>query len=127
MWRKGLSARLERHLERGEELMDLNRAAFDRNTDAFERMMAALDRFEQRFDKRLEENELFMHEVSRRSEKVVQSLIQGNREFCRQLGAKTDAKTDALLAEMKEVREESRAQREALLVLVDRLPPPEAA
>lgn len=107
--------------------MDLNRAAFDRNTDAFERMMAAVDRFEERFDKRLEENELFMHEVSRRSEKVVQALIQGNREFCRQLGTKTDAKTDALLAEMKEVREESRAQREALLVLVDRLPPPEAA
>jgi hypothetical protein len=49
MVRKGLSVRQERHIERGEELMELNRtafdrnvAAFDRNTQAFERVMAAL-------------------------------------------------------------------------------------
>jgi hypothetical protein len=38
---------LSERMERGEELMQLNRAAFDRNTQAFERVMAALDRHEQ--------------------------------------------------------------------------------
>lgn len=30
----------------------------------------------------------------------------------------------AVIAELKDVRDESRAQREALLMLIDRLPPP---
>lgn len=50
MRRRGLSARLERHMERGEELMELNRAEARRNTDAFERLMATLDRHEKVFD-----------------------------------------------------------------------------
>jgi len=47
--RRPLSARLERHLERGEELMELNRAEARRNTAAFERLMKTLDRHEAAF------------------------------------------------------------------------------
>ena len=121
--------------------MRLTRAAHERNAQAFDRMMAAFDRFEKRseerderakqrdeqFGKRLEENELFMHELNRRSEKAFLKLFQDNREFLRALNVKIDAKTEALLAEMKEVREESRAQREAMLALIDRLPPAQQA
>lgn len=117
-------------MERGEdelrltrEEMRLNRAAHARNQVAFEGMMAAFARFEERLD----EQTLFLHESSRRSEKLVQSLIQRNNEFFRDLNAKLDAKTEALLAEMKDVREGSRAQRKALLALIDRLPPAQAA
>jgi hypothetical protein len=151
MRRRLLSARLERHLERGEELMELNRAAFERfeealrrneeafqrneeafqrNTRAFERMMAAFDRFEarwdereERFNKRLDENEQVMWEINRRAERVVQVLVRQNAEF----NAEQSRRTDAIVAEVKEGREESRAHREALLALIDRLPPAAAA
>jgi hypothetical protein len=65
--------------------MQLNRTAFDRNTQAFERVMPARDR------------------------------------------EKADRETDEILVELKDLREESRAQRQALLAMVDRLPPAEAA
>ena len=141
MLRRELSARLERHLERGEEEMrltreemrlnrkemGLNRAAHARNQVSFEEMMGTMMAAFVRFEERLDEQTLFLHESSRRSEKLVQNLIRRNNEFFRDLNVKLDVKTEAMLAEMKEVREESRAQREALLALIDRLPPAQAA
>lgn len=120
-------------MERGEELMELNRAAFkrneiafqrneaafERNTQAFERVMAALDRHEQVF----EENKLFIREMNRRNERVVQDLIRGNREFMGELSRELKGKGDAILVALREVREESKAQTQALLALIDRLPP----
>jgi multidrug resistance efflux pump len=147
MVRKGLSVRLERHIERGEELMELNRtafernlAAFDRNTQAFERVMAALDRFEQTTD----EQRIFIRDMNRRSEVVVQQVVRDHQEFMKGLSvrdekadldrakadldrAKADRKTDRILVELKDLREESKAQREALFALIDRLPPAQAA
>ncbi len=155
MRRKLLSERIERHLDRGEELMELNRAAFGRNerafqrnekafhrnTEAFERMMTALDRFEARweereqrweekweerearFNQRLDENEQAMWEMTRRFEKVLQVLVQQNAEF----NAEKTRRTDAIVAAVREFREDSRAHREALLALIDRLPPAAAA
>lgn len=129
-------------MEHGEELMELNRialesneaasrrgevafqrneAAFERNTQAFERVMAALDRHEQM----LEENKLFLREMNRRNERVVQNLIRGNREFMGELSRELRGKGDAILVALKEVREESKAQTQALLALIDRLPPPD--
>jgi hypothetical protein len=55
MRRRLLSARLERHLERGEEELRRSREAGDRHAKAFEKMMAAFDRFEARWDERDEE------------------------------------------------------------------------
>jgi len=113
-------------MERGEELMELNRAAFDRNTQAFERVMAALDRHEQLFEESramFEENKLFMREMNRRNERVVQDLVQGNRKFMSELSQELKGKSDAILVALQEVREESKAQTQALLALIDRLPP----
>jgi hypothetical protein len=106
--------------------MERNRVAFERNEQAFQRMMAAFDRFDQSFD----ENQVFMRDMHRRSELVTQQIISDHQEFMQELkasGEKDDLKTDQILAELKEGREESRAQREALLVLIDRLPPPKTA
>ena len=96
--------------------MELNRAAFDRNTVAFDRVMAALDRHEQMF----EEHKLFIREMTRRGEKVVQDLIHGNRDF----NAAQTKRTDEIAAELRDGREERRAQTAALLALIDRLSPP---
>lgn len=133
MFRRGLSARLARHMERGEELMELNRiafdrnmAAFDRNTQAFERMMAALDRHERMFEKAqgaTDDLKVFIRDTSRRSEKVIQAMLQGNDAF----NAEQSRRTDEIVAELRESRAESRAHREALLALIDRLPPPAEA
>jgi hypothetical protein len=140
MRRKGLSARLERHIERGEELMQLNRAAFDRNTQAFERMMEKLDRHErlfeqherlferheQLFDKGKDDRDdlkVFIREMNMKAEKRFQDSSRRSDEFM----ADMSEKTKAILLELKESREESRAQREALLALIDRLPPPAQA
>jgi signal transduction histidine kinase len=113
-------------MERGEELMELNRAAierneaaFDRNTLAFERVIATLDRQEQMF----EENRLFIREMNRRNERVAQDLIKGNRQFMGELSEELRGKSDAILAALEEVRDESKAQTQALLALIDRMPP----
>jgi len=128
-------------MERGEELMELNRvafernevafkrneAAFERNTQAFERLMAAFDRFEKTND----EQQIFIRDMNRRNEIVIQKLMRDHDEFMKTLGVRDEKRereerrrTDLLIAEMKEAREESRAHREALLALIDRLPPP---
>jgi hypothetical protein len=97
--------------------------AFDRHEQGFERVMTALDRHEAQTT----DLTVFVRDINRRSEKVINDLLRGNREFCRELTAKTDAKADQIMAELKEGREESRAQRQALLALIDRLPPPQTA
>jgi len=133
------------------EEMQLGRAAAERHALAFERLMAAFDRHEQAFDRyeqafeRHEEGfgrviaaldrheaqtgdlKVFIRDMNRRSEKVINDLLRGNREFCRELTTKTDSKAEAIMAELKDLREESQAQRQALLNLIDRLPPPQAA
>lgn len=113
--------------------MELNRTAFERNTQAFERVMAALDRFEQTS----EEQKIFIRDMNRRSEVVVQQIVRDHQEFMKGLNvrdekadldrAKADRKTDKILVELKDLREESKAQREALFALIDRLPPAQAA
>lgn len=120
MGRKELSEGAEAELK-------LSRAAFDRNGQAFERMMAAYDRFEKRFD----EHQVFMRDMHRRSELVTQKIIRDHEEFMQELKlrdsdaeARANAKSAQILAELKEGREESRAQRQAMLALIDRLPPP---
>ncbi len=138
-------------MERGEEEMRLSRAAaerhgatferlmasFDRHEVAFERLMAGFDRHEQASkrvkttidsqEERVDDFKIFIRDINRRSEKVIQDLLRGNREFCRELTSEMNSKTRAILVGLEEAREESRAQRQALLVLIDRLPPPKAA
>jgi len=135
---------LSEWIEQEREERRLFRAAFDRHGLAFERLMTAFDRHEEAFDRHEQGFErlmaaldrhvaqtsdlgVFIRDMNRRSEKVINDLLRGNREFCKELTAKTDAKTEQILAELREGREEAKAHREALLALIDRLPPPQAA
>lgn len=137
--------------KRSEEELKLSRAAAERHALAFERLMASFDRHEQAFERHeqaferheqgferlmasLDHHEaqtgdlgVFIRDMNRRSEKVINDLLRGNREFCKELTAKTDSKAEAIMAELKDLREESQAQRQALLNLIDRLPPPQQA
>jgi dsDNA-specific endonuclease/ATPase MutS2 len=126
MRRRELSERIERHMERGEELMELNRAAFDRNTVAFERVMAALDRHEKRFEEIESEKEdlkTFIREMNMRNEKVIGNLLRRGNEFM----AEERKRTDEIVVELRDGRDERRALTAALLAVVDRLPPPAQA
>jgi hypothetical protein len=154
MWRSGLSARLDRHLDRGEQLMAENQAASERNTAAFEGLMEAFDRHEKAFDrhdlamakheKAMEKHEdvmdrviaalerheareddlkIFLREQTLRSEKVIREMLRRNEAF----NAEQSARTDAITSRLEEVTKEQRAQREALLRLIDRFPPPAEA
>jgi hypothetical protein len=138
-------------MERGDELMQQCREAFDRNTVAFEENRQAFKENQQAFKENqqafkenqqafkenqqafkenqqaLEESRLFMRDMTRRSEKVVQELVRNNQRFQRELSAEMRSKTDAILSELREGREESKAQRQALFALIDRLPPPAEA
>lgn len=58
-----LSARLERHLSRGEELMELNRVVFEKFDRAFQRCEAAFQRNEAAFLR----NEAAFHRIPRLS------------------------------------------------------------
>lgn len=94
-------------------------------------MSARLDRH---LDRACDENQVFMRDMHRRSELVTQQIISDHQEFMRELkasGERSELKTDQILAELRkgreEWREESRAHREALFALIDRLPPAAAA
>jgi hypothetical protein len=123
--------------KRSEEELKLSRAAAERHALAFERHEKAFERHEEGFKRvmaSLDRHEaqhgdlkVFIRDMNLRSEKVINDLLRGNREFCKELTAKTDSKAEAIMAELKDLREESQAQRHALLNLIDRLPPPEAA
>lgn len=115
--------RREQALDRQGKAFDRQGKAFERHEKAFERVMASLDRHEAQHG----DLKVFIRDMNRRSEKVINDLLRGNREFCKELTAKTDSKAEAIMAELKDLREESQAQRQALLNLIDRLPPPQAA
>jgi len=113
--------------ERSQVAFERNEAAFERNTQAFERLMAAFDRFEKTND----EQQIFIRDMNRRNEIVIQKLIRDHDEFMKTLGVRDERRereerqrTEKILARLDDAREESRAHREALLALIDRLPPP---
>ncbi len=117
-------AAFERHeqaFERHQQAFERHEEDFKRNEEGFKRVMASLDRHEAQHG----DLKVFIRDMNRRSEKVINDLLRGNREFCKELTAKTDVKTEQILAELREGREEAKAHREALLALIDRLPPPQ--
>jgi len=122
--------RSEAAFKRNEIAFKRNEAAFERNTQAFERLMAAFDRFE----KTSEEQQIFIRDMNRRNEIVIQRIIRDHDEFMKTLGVRDEKRereerqrTEKILARLDDAREESRAHREALLALIDRLPPPAQA
>jgi Bacterial protein of unknown function (DUF922) len=115
--------RHEQASKRHEQASKRHEQAFERHEEGFKRVMASLDRHEAQHG----DLKVFIRDMNRRSEKVINDLLRGNREFCKELTSKTDSKTNQILAELREGREEAKAHREALLALIDRLPPPAQA
>jgi hypothetical protein len=127
--------------------LELNRAAAERNTQAFERLMAAFDRFERTFDrheKAFEQNQqafeqvpkalddqqehtgdlkVFIREINQKSEKAIQALLRHGDQFM----AEQAKRTEEIVAELRDSRAERRAHTDALLAVLDRLPPPAQA
>lgn len=115
-----LLERIDRHIERGVAALELNHAAFDRNTEAFERnretlerVIAVLDRHEQLLDDQHE----FMREMTVRNERVTQALVAEVRG----IGEGQHELRMELRTELRDLHDESRTQREALLRVVDKL------
>jgi ABC-type transporter Mla subunit MlaD len=96
-------ARIDRHMERGNELIDQTRGALERNTAAFEDLRLFLREFLLRFDRVIEAN-------NRRHEAFLESLAEQMR-----------AETRATRAAMEATREESKAVVSGLLKVIDRL------
>jgi hypothetical protein len=105
MRRRELSEQIVRHMERGEELMELNRAAFDR------------------YEAQTDDLRIFIRDMNRRSEKVIQEMLRRNEEF----NAEHSRRTVQIVTRLEDVTEEQKAQRQALLAMIDRLPPSQAA
>ena len=78
---------------------------------------------EERLDRELGEHTQFMREVNLRTEKVIQEMVRRNEEA----SVRAEQQTNAILVEVREAREETKAHREALLALIDRMPPAAAA
>jgi hypothetical protein len=117
------SERHEQASERQQKAFERHEQAFERHEESFKRVMASLDRHEAQTG----DLSVFVRDINRRSEKVINDLLRGNREFCKELTAKTNSATEKILARLDDASEESKAHREALLALIDRLPPAQAA
>lgn len=103
-----LMERLDRTLDRNEKAFDRNTEAFDRNSEAFDRNTEAFERNSRVLDRveaSLGDQRQFMHETILRVQKI-------GEEEMRRLEAHTN-----------EVVQEMRAQRGALLAILDRLNP----
>lgn len=123
MRRKALSELLERDRDERKLLrasFERHEEAFERHEEGFERMIASLDRHEAEAG----DLRVFIRDMNTRAEKVVDNLIRGHHAFLRDLKAEVNPNIEKILASLEEGREESKAHREALLALLDRLPPP---
>lgn len=96
--------RMDERLVRVDAALDRNAAAFDRNSDIIERMDAII-----------EDGREFMRQLTLRHERA-------ERRTAREL-AELTRKTDVQVAQMNDLLEESRAQRQGLLALIDKLGP----
>jgi hypothetical protein len=83
--------------------------------DFYERILIALAHYEQM----AEEHKVFIRDMTRRQERIVQNLVRRSDE----LSAQNARDTAAVVDELKELTKESRAQREGLLAAIDRFPP----
>lgn len=118
MARGDLSERMERHLDSSETTLVRQEKAVARHEGILGRHVEVLNRQDEQSDDFRAE----LREQGLRQEKIL-------REIFDQVGAfmATQTKlTEQLIAGLGEVRDEVRAQREAVLTLLDRLPPADA-
>ena len=105
-------ARIDAHLERGEQIME-------RHTVAFERLMEAFDRHERAFERHEQAFESFAAK-QKQSERFLDGLMTRQEQAW--------LRTEATLIEVRnDVRDDIRALTKAVLQILDRLPPPQSA
>jgi hypothetical protein len=107
--------RIDAHLERGNELFERNERAFERFVEADDRNTAAFDRNAAAFDRNTAAFERF------------EAREDDLREFMREMILRVERGGREQLLEMRrigdEITSELRAQRGALLAILDRLSP----
>jgi predicted translin family RNA/ssDNA-binding protein len=84
--------------------------------------MRSLDRNEERLgqlEQVVEENKMFIRNMTRRTEKIVQDLVQRNEEF----NAEQKYRVDLVAERLKQLKDESEEHRKTVLAMLDRLPP----
>jgi hypothetical protein len=116
MERGDLSERMERHLSSSETTLVRQERAVARHEGILGRHVEVLNRQEGEGD----DIRVEIREQGLRQEKIL-------REMFKQLGAFMETQTrltEELVAGLAEVRDEVRAQRKAILAILDRLPPP---
>lgn len=109
--RKAVNARYESAVAKHEEISA--------------RIAARMEEREAKLEQREEEVEdlkTFIRNMNLRTEKLIQAFDRRIAEFF----ARQEKRDERLAAEAREGREESRAQTQALLRLIDRFPPPSA-
>jgi len=107
-------------MDRGNELMDRNNAALDRHEEAFDRNMALMDEVRDELRLSREQHEdlrSFINQQNLRADKVMQNTV---REIQR-LGERVETFGDQSRAHFARSLEEDRAQRQALLQIIDRM------
>lgn len=109
--------RIDGHMERGNELMGEIREEMRMSRQQRERSDEALDHHARMYA----DLRRFTRDMVRRMERVTQAQIGEMRG----LSSAVERQTADLGAELRDMREESRAQRSALLRLIDRFDRPE--
>ncbi len=103
--------------------MVLNGVALKRNTQAFEQVIAVVDRIEKQLGEHkqlVEENEVLIRGMTQRNEKAVQDLLRRDAKFAEEMAQHMDVTSTNL----REILGEMRAQSQAIFILIDRSPPP---
>lgn len=111
MFNRDVLTRIDRKLDRIDETLDRNAAAFERMEAAYERMETSYERWAAREGDHRE----FIREMTARMQRAAEIQEAGLRRF----GERIDAGTRRL----DDLTDENRAQRSALLAVLDRLGP----
>jgi chromosome segregation ATPase len=102
-------ARIDRHLDRGDELMEGIREEFRLSREQRDRHQAAIER---EFELTRAEFEL-----NRREHQETRAAVQNLQQVCRVLVLRVEENTEAL----RDLREEVRAQTQAIMRVLDEL------
>jgi len=117
-----LMDRSNEHMDRGNELMDRSNVLMDRSTVLMDRSTVLMDRGNVLMEAVQEELRLareqhadlrvFIREMNLRAERFTQGVVNS---------------LEAVSADLRDLREESRAQSQALLLVLDRIDPGRSA
>jgi hypothetical protein len=109
------------------ERMDVHNERMDAFVERMDGHMARMDGHLARMDGHMARGELLMAdihsemELTREEVRLSRESRDDLRSFIREINARMERGTQAMIAELRDLREESRAQRQALLRVIDRM------